>query len=101
MAEALGAFNRSHDAKIYTQAGPATPGAPRELGMLARIDGVRGGVGEIRHRLEVFRGRLNGADTPMPMATETSPLGLGSTVSATEEEIRACINLLVELSEAF
>lgn len=80
----------------------STAPAPKEIGILQRIEGVNGGVSEIRMRLESFGARLRGEPEMSPNAQATTrAAGLTSAITDTENEIRACIGLLTQLSDAF
>lgn len=75
--------------------------APKELGLMQRVEGLRCGLQELRERLEGFGGRIAGHDTAKS-PTGSAPIGgLPGNLLVAEENLRECMALLSQLSEAF
>ena len=74
--------------------------APKEIGFLQRIEGLRSGLDELHDRLKTFSGRLTGGpdakDAPVPQ-----PLGLAGELTAAEHRLRECMVLVGSLNETF
>lgn len=75
-------------------AGPGISQAPRKIGLLQRVEGVRGGLDEIYGRLMVLGERVTGsssASTPVP---PSNPVGLPANVEHAEDRVRAILQLI-------
>jgi hypothetical protein len=76
--------------------------APKELGLMQRVEGLRCGLQELRERLEGFGGRIAGHDTQKSPSNGGAPIGgMPANLSVAEENLRECMALLSQLNEAF
>lgn len=83
-----------------TTAYPPGASAPKEIGILQRVDGVRSGLEELAGRLEGFVGRLGGGISGNVAATP-SPPGLVTSLSDAEGHLRRCFEIIGQLDNAF
>jgi hypothetical protein len=77
-------------------------GAPRELGVLERVAGISGGLGELHEKLRHFGSRLAG-DPPQNEAGGGAPIaaGIAGTLSMAEGRLRDCHQIIDALHKAF
>lgn len=79
-----------------------TPQAPKELGVLQRVEGLRGGLSELQGRLEAFHSRIGGTPpATMPGGGSAAPSSLGAQLSVIEEHLRVCMRMLEEINGVF
>lgn len=75
--------------------------APKEIGVIQRLEGIRSGVNEIEYQLRAFIAALHG-NSPTPEATAgVHPPGITGTLSGTEASIRETMGMLKQLADAF
>lgn len=75
--------------------------APKEIGLLQRVEGVRGGLAEILERAANLECRISGTG-PVPAGNPAPiPNGLASSLADAENSIRAIMQALGRLNEAF
>ncbi len=76
-------------------------GAPRELGVLERIDGISAGISDLHEKLRHFGGRLAG--NPASNESAGSPIapGIAGTLSMAEGRLRDCHQIVDALHKAF
>lgn len=74
--------------------------APKEIGLIQRIEGVRTGLDQVRHRLTILAERIAGENSqeknPEPM-----PSGIPGNLSMAEQRIREIFALLDGFEQAF
>lgn len=85
----------------YGSTGQAGLNAPKEIGLLQRVEGVRGGLAEILERAANLECRISGTG-PVPAGNPAPiPNGLASSLADAENSIRAIMQALGRLNEAF
>lgn len=82
--------------QVSAQYGAQTATAPKEIGLLQRVEGVRGGLQDILERVASFESRIAGAP---PVADPSRPVstGLSGTLDDAENSIRAIMSTLGRL----
>lgn len=75
---------------------------PKELGILQRLEGLNGGLCDLRSRLENFSSRL-GFGHPPGAAGSSAPMpsGITTQIGSAEEQMRECIAILTRLNDLF
>jgi len=100
-----GAMNRSQAGLYGGHPGGVILGtpAPKEIGLLQRVEGALTGVEEIRSRLEGLSARIHGEPMGLPDGPNAAKRqsGMPAALSQIEGEIRECLNLLARLSDQF
>lgn len=81
--------------------GAANALAPKELGIIQRVDGINSGLKELRQRLEIFSDRLDATGRPGTDQTESCAIGLNGTLTDAEGELRTCLHLVNTLHDRF
>jgi len=97
-----------HDKASYNQQGqqnagyavPQVTAAPRELRVLERVEGIRGGLAELVSRIESFHDRLSGSGSDAAAKTPISS-GLLGMISDAEESLRRAHTLIESLHGSF
>lgn len=75
--------------------------APKEIGVLQRVDGLLVGLSELKGRLQAFDARLAGNGLDASSASQTLPVGLLSTLSDAEGTLRDCLAMVGSLNDRF
>jgi len=83
-----------------TQYAPTTA-APRELGVLARIDGISGSLFELYDKLTSFGSRLAGEGVKEGDSGRPIGPGISGILSAAEGRLRDCHQIVDALHKAF
>ena len=83
-------------------AGALGAAAPKEIGLLQRIEGVESGLEDIRNRMENLVARIHGGPASLPGTNPANrQAGLPAALSRIEAEIRESLNLLTQLNDQF
>lgn len=77
----------------------ALANAPKEIGLLMRVEGVRSGLQEISARLDTFAAKLNGIPTS-EASPQPAPCGLPANLSEMEAHVRSIMATLGQLHDA-
>jgi hypothetical protein len=75
--------------------------APKELGILQRVDGMRSGLQELRSRLERFFDRIDANAGNAQKGENSVAASLTGTLSDAENELRICLHMADSLHERF
>jgi hypothetical protein len=76
-------------------------GAPRELGVLERVDGISAGLSDLHEKLRHFGGRLAGDAPSNESAASPIAPGIAGTLSMAEARLRDCHQIVDALHKAF
>jgi hypothetical protein len=85
-------------AQAYAQNATAIP---RELGVLARVEGISSGLYELQQKLTNFADKLAGQGLKDTASGQPPSPGITGTLSAAEARLRECHQLVDVLHKAF
>lgn len=74
---------------------------PKELGILQRVDGMRGGLQDLRKHLENLFDRMDGNAGEKAANANIVAASLSGTLSDAENELRICLGLVGTLNDRF
>jgi len=89
----------SQYAQAQAQAGMGA--APRELGVLARVDGINAGLHDLHEKLQSFGSKLAGEGQKDNAPGRPMSAGIAGTLSAAETWLRDCHQIVDALHQAF
>lgn len=78
-----------------------TVGAPKEIGILDRVNGLSGGLYHLRLRLEGFGEKIHNKPQKGEEPAVSPPLGIRDVLQNAEVELRSCLNLIDDLHSQF
>lgn len=100
--QAAGHFRNYNDYRPVGIIPGGVNAAPKEIGLLQRIEGALTGIEEVRRRIEGLSGRIHGEPGNLSSTDAACrQSGMPAALSQIEGEIRECLNLLARLEDQF